>query len=95
MPYSFRQVCGFFNVPQLFFKVVRRDLRLIVLIREDLKVQPFADVITKAALSPQLFKTLSVGPVGVELTNSCVTARCSLTEPPVRGVSKYTHEVHS
>ena len=32
-------VCGFFNVPQLFTaRVVRRDLRLIVLIREDLKV---------------------------------------------------------
>ena len=26
-----------------------------VLIREDLKVLPFADLITKAALSPQLF----------------------------------------
>ena len=37
MPYSLRLVCGFFNVPQLF-KVVRRDLRLIVLIRENLKV---------------------------------------------------------
>ena len=35
---------------------MRRDLRLIVLIREDLKVLPFADVISKAALSPQLFK---------------------------------------
>ena len=32
-------VCGFFNVPQLFAtRVVRRDVRLIVLIREDLKV---------------------------------------------------------
>ena len=28
---------------------------LKVLIREDLKVQPYADVITKATLSPQLF----------------------------------------
>ena len=48
MPYSLRIVCGFFNVPQLFttITVVRRDLQLIVLIREDLKVQPFADVIT-------------------------------------------------
>ena len=47
MPYSLRIVCGFFNVPQLFTtRVVRRDLQLIVLIREDLKVQPFADVIT-------------------------------------------------
>ena len=49
-------MCGFFNVPQLFTtRVVRQDLRLIVLIREDLKVEPFANVITKAALSTQLF----------------------------------------
>ena len=35
VPYSSRIVCGFFNVPQLFAtRVVRRDLRLIVLIRE-------------------------------------------------------------
>ena len=40
MPYSLRQVCGFFYVPQDYehWRVVRRDLRLIVLIREDLKV---------------------------------------------------------
>ena len=39
MPYSLRIVCGFFNVPQLFAtRVVRRDLRLIVLIREDFQV---------------------------------------------------------
>ena len=37
--------------------IVRRDLRFIVLIREELKVLPFADVITKAALSTQLFLT--------------------------------------
>ena len=57
-PTLFRQVCGFFNVPQNFRveRIVRRDLRLIVLNGEDLKVEPFADVITKAALSPQLFK---------------------------------------
>ena len=36
--------------------LVRRGLRFIVLIREDWKVKPFADVITKAALSPHLFK---------------------------------------
>ena len=39
VPYSLRIVCGFFHVPQIFTtRVVRRDLRLIVLIREDLKV---------------------------------------------------------
>ena len=48
MPYSLRTV-GFFNVPQLFAtRIVRRDLKLIVLIRGNLKV---ADVVTKAALS--------------------------------------------
>ena len=35
---------------------MRRGLRFIVLIRKDLKVSPFEDVITKAALSTQLFK---------------------------------------
>ena len=30
------------------------------------------------------FKTLSVGPAGVELTTSHVTAHCSTTKPPVR-----------
>ena len=74
MPYSLRIVCGFFNVPQLFTRVVRRDLRLIVLFREDLKVKPFADAITKAVI----FKTLSVGPAGVELTTSGMTTRCSI-----------------
>ena len=42
--------------PTLYEECVRRGLRFIVLIREDQKVKPFADVITKAALSPQLFK---------------------------------------
>lgn len=38
-------------------RIVKRDLQLIVLIREDLKVYPFAnDEITKAPVSPQLFK---------------------------------------
>ena len=35
--------------------MMRRGLRFAVLIQEDLKLQPFAGVITKAALSPQLF----------------------------------------
>ena len=36
---------------------MKRDLQLIVLIRADLKVYPFADdEITKAAVSPKLFK---------------------------------------
>ena len=30
------------------------------------------------------FKTLSVGPAGVELTTSRMTGRCSTNEPPVR-----------
>ena len=40
MPYSFRIVCGFFNVPWNceHSRVVRRDLRFIVLIREVLTI---------------------------------------------------------
>ena len=38
-PSLLRIVCGFFHIPQFFAtRVVRRDLQLIVLIREDLKV---------------------------------------------------------
>ena len=41
-PYSFRIVCGFFNVPHWTFLnmegIVRRNLPFIVLIQEDLKV---------------------------------------------------------
>ena len=67
MPYSSRIVCGFLNIPQnLYPRAMRRDLRLIVLIREDLKVLSFADVVTKAALSPQLLKILTVGLADVE-----------------------------
>ena len=56
VPYSLRIVCGFLiNVPQIFTtRVAGRDLRLIVLMQDDLKVQPFANVITKAALSTRL-----------------------------------------
>ena len=56
-PSLFDKCVGSLTSHRIFFRVegiVRRDLRLIVLIREDLKVKPFADVITKAALSPQL-----------------------------------------
>ena len=52
MPYSFRIVCEFFNVPHNMEDICET---FIVLIREDLKVLPFADLITKAALSTQLF----------------------------------------
>ena len=57
-PTLFEKWCGFFYVPQeqISESAVRRDLRCFVLIREDYKVKPFADVITKAALSSQLFK---------------------------------------
>ena len=52
--YAFRIVFEFFNVFSLNMGgIVRRGLRFIVLIR-DLKVLPFADEITKAALSTQL-----------------------------------------
>ena len=39
-----------------------QDRRFIVLIGGDLKVQPFADVITWAAFSPQLLPPQGFGP---------------------------------
>ena len=39
----------------MWTKVVIRSLRFFVLSREDWEVLPFADDITKTALSPQLF----------------------------------------
>ena len=78
MPYSFRQVCRFFNVPRnLRVKgIVRRDIQLI-LIREDLEVKPFADVIAKKKkIRPEL--------------NSRPPARqpdAQPTEPPVAACS--------
>ena len=51
---------------------------------------PFADVVTKAALSTQLFKTLSVGPARVELTTSHVRqSGAQPNEPPVCSVFYY------
>ena len=54
MPHSFRIVCGFFNVPQNceHSRVVRRGLRFIVLIREDIcrcnyKSSTFSSVILR------------------------------------------------
>ena len=44
---------------------MRLGLRFIVLHLEDKEVQQFADVLTKAELSPQLFKTQSAGAAGV------------------------------
>ena len=56
MPYSFLIVYGFFNVTCDILNMegtVRQGF--IVLIREDLKVFPFANVITTVALISQLF----------------------------------------
>ena len=55
MPYSLQIVCGFFNIAQLFARVVRWDLRLYSPYPRRLESQTIADVITKAALSTQLF----------------------------------------
>ena len=52
---------------------MRRDLRLIVLIREDLPMQ-----LQRQHFLLSYFKTLSVGPAGVELTTSRMTTRCSI-----------------
>ena len=68
VPYSSRRVCGFFNVPQIYYHVqglVRRELRFIVLIREDQKVKPFADVIQRQHFLRSYLKALGVTPAGV------------------------------
>ena len=46
---------------------------------EDLEVQQFVGVITKATLCPSLFYEGNIGPAGVELTTSRMSARCSTT----------------
>ena len=64
IPYSSRIVRGLSNVPQgtyehgryTVYVSVRWGLWFIVLFQEDLKVEPFVDVIAKTALSSQLFK---------------------------------------
>ena len=68
---------------------MRRGLRFIVLIREDLKVQTFADVITKAELSPQLFIKNPESTLVRPESNSRPPAwqpDAQPTEPPVGGV---------
>ena len=76
MPYSLRIVCGFFNVPQLFAtRVVRQEppahslyprrLESLTICWCNYKDSTFYSVI---------FKTLSVGPAGVKLTTSRMTA---------------------
>ena len=78
-------LCGFFSVPQLFngcetgppaYSPYPRRLASLTICWCNYKGTTFYSY----------FKTLSVGPAGVELTTSRVTAQCSKTEPPVRGV---------
>ena len=93
MPYSSRIVCGFFNVPWNceHSRVVRRGLRFIVLIQEDLKVlticrcnykgSTFSSVILKPWVLVQP-ESNSRPPAGQTVAQ--------LTEPPVRcGNSPY------
>ena len=86
VPCSLRRVCGFFNVPQIFLShvqgLVRRGPRFIVLIREDQKVKPLADVFTKAALSLQLFKD-----------PECWSGRGLNPRPPVQQTDAYPFEL--
>ena len=77
MPYSLRIVCGFFNVPQLFYDkgcetgppaytgspYPKRLESLTIILLMKLQRQHFL-------LS--YFKTLSVGPARVELTTSAI-----------------------
>ena len=71
------------------------DLRLfIVFIRQLLKVLPFEDVITKATLSPQLFKDPEWWSAGVELTTSRMAARCSTTNANANLFISDTHQCY-
>ena len=56
---------------------MRRGLRFIVLIREAFESLSFGGVITGQHFLLSYFKTLSVGPAGVELTTSDMVSRCS------------------
>ena len=77
MPYSSRILYGLFNVPQnLHPRVMRRDLWLLALIREDLKVNHSQMSLQKEHLLLSYLKTLSVGPAG----------GAQPTEPPVRDI---------
>ena len=80
VPYSLRIVCGFFNVPLLFYNKgcetgppacspYPRRLESLTICWCNYKGSIFCSVI---------FKTLSVGPAGVELTTSRMTIRCSI-----------------
>ena len=57
-------------------------MRFIVLIRKDLKVKPFADVITKVALSPHLFKD-----------PKCWSGRGLNLQPPAQQTGAYPIEL--
>ena len=83
-------VCGFLNVPQSCIckqGFVRRDLRLSSLSEKTRKSNHLQLPLQRQHFLINYLKTLSVDPAGDELTTSRVTcaARCSTTEPPVRG----------
>ena len=79
--YSLRTVCGFFNVRQMFYYMCKGlwdgayDL-------SSWKVKPFADVITKAALSPHLFKD-----------PECWSGRDLNLQPPTQQTGAYAIEL--
>ena len=88
MPYSFRIMCGFFNVPQNCeqSRVVRRGLRFIVVIREDLKVL----TICRCNYKGSTFSSVILRPwvlVRPESNSRPPAGQtvAQLTEPPVRG----------
>ena len=63
--------------------LVRRGLWFIILIQEDQKVKPFAEIITnQAALSPQLFKD-----------TECWSGRCLNLRPPAQQTGAHLVEL--
>ena len=62
----------------------------MVLIREDLKVYPFADVISRQHFLLSYFKTLCVAQAGVEFTTSRERPNAQPTESPVRSLVVFT-----
>ena len=84
-PTFYQECVGSLTFHRFFITCARAcetGLRFIDLIREDQKVKLFADVITKAALSPQLFKD-----------PECWSGRGLNLQPPTQQTGAYPIEL--